>query len=249
MMDGTFVKEFKGALATPAMVTVSGKERLLAPMGYADCTPRQETVTPLAVHTLTGLVDYVRENRDGLMLGACLVHVLDHARVDLLNVLEDEQADFRRRTFLRAGTELVGGEAFRFGQYLDAESFFVGLQSCFVATPQREEILRLVASIRENQVRETVDSGVSQEVKTAGGVVLVGATTVPNPVTLQPYRTFREIEQPASLFVLRLKAAPAGDKPLCALFEADGSAWKLAAIQAIATYLAAQIGSLVAIIA
>ena len=249
MSDGTFVKELKAALATPAMVTVSGKERIFAPAGYADCTPKQPTVTPLVVHTLTGLVDYVRENRDGIVLGACLVHVVDHARVDILHQLEEEEDGFRRHTFLRAGTELVGGEPFRFGNYMDAESFFVALQSCFVPTPQRDEILRLVASIRENQVRETVDSGVSQEVKTAGGVVLVGATQVPNPVTLAPYRTFREIEQPASLFILRLKAAPAGDKPLCALFEADGSAWKLAAIQGIKTYLAAQIGSLIAIIA
>ena len=236
MMDGTFVTKFKEALATPAMVTVSGKERIFAPAGYVDCTPKQPTITPLVVHTLTGLVDYVRENRDAIVLGACLVHVVDHARVDLLHQLEEEEDFFRRHTFLRAGTELVGGEPFRFGQYLDAESFFVGLQSCFVATPQREEILRLVAAI-------------SQEVKTAGGVVLVGATTVPNPVMLQPYRTFREIEQPASLFVLRLKAAPAGDKPLCALFEADGGSWRLTAIQGIKTYLAAQIGSLVAIIA
>jgi len=247
--DGTFVKELKGAIATPAMVTVSGKERIFAPAGYADCTPKQATITPLAVHTLTGLVDYVRENRDGIVLGACLVHVVDHAGVDILHQLEEEEHFFRRHTFLRAGTELVGGEPFRFGEYQDAESFFVGLQSMFVATPARDEILKLVASIRENQVRETVDSGVSQAVNTASGVVLVGSTQVPNPVMLAPYRTFREIEQPASLFILRLKAAPAGDKPLCALFEADGGGWRLAAIQGIKEYLAGQIGNLIAIIA
>jgi hypothetical protein len=56
-------------------------------------------------------------------------------------------------------------------------------------------------------------------------------------VKLAPYRTFREIAQPASLFVLRLQTSRHGDKPECALFEADGGQWKLEAIQALATYL------------
>jgi len=58
-----------------------------------------------------------------------------------------------------------------------------------------------------------------------------------NPIRLRPYRTFREIEQPASLFVLRLQKGRDGELPRAALFEADGGQWKLEACQAIKHWL------------
>ena len=95
-----------------------------------------------------------------------------------------------------------------------------------------------------------MDNGVSQQtVTTAGGVVLVGTAPVPNPVTLAPYRTFREIEQPESLFVLRMRTGKDGEKPTAALFEADGGSWKLEAIKRIAAYLREQVGTSPAVIA
>jgi hypothetical protein len=59
-------------------------------------------------------------------------------------------------------------------------------------------------------------------------------------VELRPYRTFREIEQPASKFVLRVKRGGEGQKPGCALFEADGGFWKLEAIENIRKYIASK---------
>ena len=58
---------------------------------------------------------------------------------------------------------------------------------------------------------------------------------VPNPVTLAPFRTFRDVAQPASLFVLRVQGG--GETPNVALFEADGGAWRLAAIENIKKWL------------
>lgn len=54
---------------------------------------------------------------------------------------------------------------------------------------------------------------------------------------LRPYRTFREVEQPASRFVLRLQSGQGDGMPKAALFEADGGAWRLTAIEAIARWL------------
>lgn len=59
----------------------------------------------------------------------------------------------------------------------------------------------------------------------------------PNPVTLAPYRTFREIAQPESQFVFRLRGGVEGALPHAALFEADGAEWKLAAVGRIASFL------------
>ncbi|NQK92942.1 hypothetical protein HO498_01330 [Streptococcus suis] len=65
----------------------------------------------------------------------------------------------------------------------------------------------------------------------------VKSTLAPNPVTLRPYRTFAEVEQPASQFIYRIDKAG-----YMALFEADGGKWKLDAINNIATYLKSKLG-------
>nr|ABP73607.1 hypothetical protein [Bacillus thuringiensis] len=64
----------------------------------------------------------------------------------------------------------------------------------------------------------------------------VDEVAVPNPVSLQPYRTFVEVAQPESDFIFRMK-----DGPRCSLYEADGGAWKLEAIKNIKEYLNAEL--------
>lgn len=64
------------------------------------------------------------------------------------------------------------------------------------------------------------------------GIANIEDVVLPNPVTLRPYRTFNEVEQPASSFVFRAK-----DGPMFALFEADNGAWRGQAMQNIKAYL------------
>ena len=72
----------------------------------------------------------------------------------------------------------------------------------------------------------------SQRVTAKTGVATVGNANVPNPVALKPFRTFVEVGQPESEFILRLKeGAQVG------LFQADGGAWELNAMANIAEYL------------
>lgn len=72
----------------------------------------------------------------------------------------------------------------------------------------------------------------SQKVTVKTGVASVSDAVVPNPVTLAPYRTFPEVEQPESKFIFRMK-----EGPTAALFEADGGAWRNTAILGIKEYL------------
>lgn len=237
MMDGEFVSELAQRFATPQKLTVAGDERLLVPTGWQELQRTKPTATALKVGTLTALIDYLKANVDALDLAGLIVHVERPEQVFVRAKLEDEAALYRRQVYLVASTELVGGPPLHFGQYVDAEAFTIALQAGFVPTAERDELVTLVASIRDNAVQETVDDGVAQEVKTARGVALSNRTRVPNPVTLAPFRTFREVEQPASRFILRLKSGQEGGKPTLALFEAEGGAWKLEAIQRVAAYL------------
>lgn len=243
-MDGEFVSEMYSRFNKPEVRTDSqGKLRIYVPEGWQDVTPKQAHVSPLVVGTLTGLVDYCQKNVDGQDFSKCLVHVVNHTRVELRGALESEDKEFRRQTLLTASTDLVGNINFTFDSYMDAELFFIGLQAGFVQTQTREDILTLIASIRDSNVLETTDDGVSQMVNVAKGVIFVGQKAVPNPVTLQPFRTFREVEQPASQFVLRLQSAKEGQKPKCSLFTADGNSWKLEAVKRIAAYLREHLGA------
>ena len=119
-----------------------------------------------------------------------------------------------------------------FGQWLDPESFIVALQAMFVQDSITGSLLALVSSIKEEAVKTSGDDGVSQTVTARAGVALVTEVKVPNPVTLRPYRTFMEVEQPAISCVFRLRQGP-----MLSLHEADGGLWRLEAIQSIKAYL------------
>ena len=79
---------------------------------------------------------------------------------------------------------------------------------------------------------QTADDGVSQKVTINKGVVTAEDVTIKNPVYLVPLRTFYEVEQPASPFVLRFNEGAD-----VALFEGDGGAWKLKAVKNIKDWL------------
>ncbi len=123
----------------------------------------------------------------------------------------------------------------RFGEYLDSEAFHIALHACYVSTEERAALLAVLSSIRDSDVRETGDDGISQQVKVARGITFVDNAKVPNPVSLAPYRTFPEVAQPTSSFVLRLQGG--GERPRVALFEADGGKWRLEAMANVAAWL------------
>lgn len=253
MMDGSFVDTLADRMTFPVKIEVGGKERLLIPNDWSEMAPRVPKPEPIQLRTLSGLVAYIIANTDKLDLARSLIVVKDPCRVQLVGPLEGEAEEFRRPIYVVA----YSAPSPAWGQYLSAEEFIVQLQANFEATPDRENLLRLLGSIREGSVRETIDDGLRQEVKTQKGVSLVNMTTVPNPVTLQPFRTFHEIEQPTSRFVVRMKAhavttqgiggvggSSVSSRPEIALFEAEGGAWERQAIARIYDYLEERLLSL-----
>lgn len=92
---------------------------------------------------------------------------------------------------------------------------------------------------KENGVT-TTDNGVSQTVEARRGVALKTMVQVKPRVPLRPFRTFQEVEQPESEFLLRLD-----EDGNIGLFEADGGMWKLTARQTVKAFLEAQLADLV----
>jgi hypothetical protein len=198
---------------------------------------------PLKISTLTGLADYLNENPDSLPLDEAIIEVSSHNAVRLYSTI---QGCFEQRaTYLLTSIEL---DMYPFGKYLDLELFIIYLQSKFVQDETIAALLKLAGNITGENVQNFSDDGVTQKVLARTGIVQIADAQVPNPVLLAPFRTFLEIEQPASKFVYRLKQGDGGGIN-CALIEADGGNWKLVATRRIHDWLKDQVSAGVTILA
>ncbi|WP_034849829.1 hypothetical protein [Clostridium hydrogeniformans] len=180
----------------------------------------------LGVSTLTGFVDYIKANIDKLQ-GELLIQVKSHGEVNLYSTLN---SDKEREEYIRA--EAILPNNIHYDYFLDTEKFNIMLQSSFVNVGDREILLKYTGLIRDEAVKSTGDDGVSQSVTVKTGVATVGQAIVPNPVSLAPYRTFPEVEQPSSKFIFRMQ-----EGPRAAIYEADGGAWRNEAMNNIKAYL------------
>ncbi|MFI3272322.1 MAG: hypothetical protein R3Y11_09530 [Pseudomonadota bacterium] len=214
--------------AKPEIIVVNNR-----PYATGELTPVHEpTVETLYLRTLRGLVDYINTNVDALNNNYLLCHVESHNTVRLYSSIDP---DFSQRSCYVA-VKLDTAQA-TLNQFMDAEAFNIMLQSCFVeyeddAENNRKEVLQYSSSVREVAEGQTLDDGITQAVTVKQGLASMKKTTIPNPVTLRPYRTFAEVEQPASSFIFRAKSGPS-----FMLVEADGGAWRGEAMQNIKNFL------------
>lgn len=186
----------------------------------------EPVASKLTVSTLTGLVDYIKTNVDHLE-GKLLIQVKSPEEVALYSPLN---TDREREKYVSAEAILPNNVVY--DRFLDTERFNIMLQSAFVDDEDKAKLLKYTALITDDTVKNFGDDGISQKVTVKTGVASVSDAVVPNPVTLAPFRTFPEVEQPESKFIFRMKEGPSA-----ALFEADGGAWRNKAILNIKAYL------------
>ena len=103
-----------------------------------------------------------------------------------------------------------------------------------------EYLLGLLSRMSEQSKVDTLDNGVTQTVETVQGVALKTSENIKPRVALAPFRTFLEVAQPESEFLLRVNEN--GD---VGLFEADGGVWKLEAKQNICEYFQKRLSDLI----
>jgi hypothetical protein len=204
--------------------------------------PTSPTAKPLMFHTLEGLVDFFKDGHGSAEGGSDaaegLFHIESPAEVSIRGPLFGEAR--QRETF---ATSVFEAEAHPFGMLLEIDSAIVCLKTRCVDTPDTRALVSVLGKVTDEEIRDFSDDGISQQVNVKVGVSLKGTAPVPSPVVLRPFRTFSEIEQPASPFVVRLRGRNADDgRPKVSLFEADGGRWRLEAIRSIAAYLRAQLG-------
>ena len=218
MIDKSFVEKVL-ELAPVQVLEIGGRK-------YTSATVHRVSAPEAKVlnfATLTGIKDYIEQNIDQIDRQQVMLHVSDFQTVSIIGPLFGE---FRQReTLVVAEAHSCG---FEFGKWYEREAFQIGLMSSFLPTKMRDDVLRFVTGIVQSAEVKTADDGISQRVTAKTGIARVAEVDIPNPLTLQPYRTFPEAQQPESDFVFRVRTA--SDNAIgVALFEADGGRWKLQA--------------------
>lgn len=186
--------------------------------------------TPMTAHTLGAIRDYLQENPDELNMAEVLVQVVDPSQVEVLSRLASPYQ--QRATYLVSRIII---DRFPFGRFMGLEDFIIGLQAQFEPSDEVKNLLSVVGNLDDGKVSEFSDDGVSQTVNTKFGITKKAQITLEPIVELAPYRSFPEVIQPASRFALRMRSD--NPTPKCALFEADGGAWRVAAIKNIVEWL------------
>lgn len=189
----------------------------------------------IEMNTLSSLIDYIKANIDE-MAGKMIIHVQSPTKVQMYSELDCE----RKREYMVEVNASV--PEFRFNLFTDHEAFCINLQSKFIDEQgtDRALLLKFAGTVEAGTVAEYGDDGVTQKATVKTGIASKGEAIVPNPAVLRPYRTFVEVEQPLSQYIFRMKQDKY-DGIQCALFEADGGAWKIEAMKSIKAYLEAQL--------
>lgn len=189
------------------------------------------TAEPIKMNTLSSLVDYIK-NRIDTMPERMIIHVVSPEEVKLFSCLNDN----REREYLVDVRAQV--PAFKYETFIDREAFTISAQAKFIDDPATDKgiLLQFAGTVECGTITEYGDDGVSQKAVVRDGIASKKDDIVPNPVKLRPYRTFVEVTQPVSEFIFRMKQDKY-DGIHCAIFEADGGAWKIAAMKSIKEYL------------
>lgn len=219
--------EYVVGLSKANMVNIDGTVFTDKPLHL----PEMPAIETLLTDNLSSIVNFIKNAGDADLnylddTVQKIIHVEDAGKVNLYSSVCNEYMD--RQKFMTAEW---AGNKFPFGQFMDAEKFNILLQTCFMETDDLKVIQQVVGNLRDEAVQNYGDDGVSQSVTIRTGIATVGQVRVPSPAKLRPYRTFLEVEQPASLFILRMR-----EGGQCALFEADGGLWRKTARKNIRNY-------------
>lgn len=185
---------------------------------------RPETLT---LHSLDALINMVKSEAVLSEL-PLYITVPTHLTARCFGSFRSDERCFRQTYYEASATDVPGFS----GGFREHENAIIELRSRFVPNDGTAYLLDLLSRVNKDSSVSTSDNGVSQTVEARTGVSLKSLVPVNPIVALRPYRTFQEVEQPESDFLLRLDS-----DGRIGLFEADGGMWKLQARQSIAKFL------------
>jgi hypothetical protein len=218
------------------IVDVEGRKYSAAPLHPVIFAPKPLT---LKVHNLRGFCGFINNDIDRRIKGKEMLIVVNSPEsVNLISAVGGDEL-LRREVPVEAELD-ERLQKFSFGKFLSQEEFTIAFRSLFVPKDgdDFEYVLTYASKLAGGTQIESSDDGITQEVQVKRGLsgALKDKMSLKPIVKLSPYRTFREVEQPESEFILRVRLDQ-HDAPTVALFEADGGAWVNQATESVVQYI------------
>lgn len=196
--------------------------------GLYEVKPGIEIPQNIKVYSLDALVQLIKKEALLCYDKPLFVEVFDHLTVScFLSPKEDDR--YVRPVLYTASASNIPGFSDRWMSYEEA---MINLRSMFIPNEGTEYLLNLLANITDENSVNSEDNGVTQNVTVRKGIALQTTQQIKPIIKLKPYRTFFEVEQPESEFLVRVREG--GN---IGFFEADGGIWKLEARKTIKSEL------------
>lgn len=199
--------------------------------------PHVDRPREIQVNGLSSIAELLREENDIFVDSLPIyIRIIDAREVAVFTSYDDMMA---RDALYRCSCD---APSFRPG-WMEHDEAIIKLRSIFVQDGEGsdlEYVMDLLARVSKESSVTSSDNGISQTVEARQGVALSQRVKVRPIVRLTPYRTFLEVEQPTSEFLLRLD-----EDGRVGLLEADGGRWKMDAKQYISEFFFRELKDLI----
>jgi len=229
MLDEKTLSKLQELCSQPRPYTdKAGNEYLIHNGKITQIRPDLDCAGTLSLHSLDALIQMVKT--EAISKYESLIYLEASSHVGIKCFLQpDSELRFNRQTIYEvAATDTPGWNG---SDGLGFEEALIAIRTRFQQTPDTAYMLKLLSEISNGAKVTFADNGIATTVVTKKGVDLQSNEAIRPIITLAPYRTFQEIEQPSSEFHIRISERG------IRFIEADGGMWKLAARKAIAEYL------------
>ncbi len=187
----------------------------------------------ISVNGLDSICKLIR--REHMRIGRTMfVQIKEHDYVRVFSTYDDEY-DRCSCYDCRADVPIITNN-----RYMEQDQAIIQLSTLYIPNEDINYLKTLLGSISKESKVTSSDNGITQKVEAKSGIALTSIVEVKQRVKLQPFRTFLEVAQPESEFIVRVN-----DGGNIALIEADGGVWKLEAKKNIADYFETNLSDLI----
>lgn len=215
-------------MATPNLEKVENRTFMIGPNGAEELRPELDRIVTITLNSLDALTKMVKKELNTCYGGPLFIQIPSHLKVIAFTMPNSHERCLRLMPYEVKATDVPGWEP---ETLLGFEQAMIALRARFQETEDTTYALKLLSDITTGSKVTYNDNGIATSVVTQSGVALQKNANIRPIIRLRPYRTFQEVEQPESRFLIRVTER--GIK----FVEADGGMWKLTARQTIKEYL------------
>lgn len=219
------------SMAAPTTVEIGSKTYADKIMQFVGDTKKR--IDPIDVTGLDSISKLVRNEAEKIGL-KLFVQIESYHTVRVFTTYDE---DLERQCLYRCKADTPN---ITIGRFMSYENAIIEIRSLYIPNDDTRYLLTLLSSISNESKVTSSDNGVTQKVEAKSGIALSSMVEVKPRVSLKPFRTFVEVEQPESDFLLRIDQSGQ-----IGLYSADGGVWKLEATRNVAGYFENELKDLI----